>query len=83
MDQGEGLLIPKCTSVHTWGMRIPIDIVFLKRGQRSFVVTSLHSKVQPWKVLPITDLSSTDVLELPSGRVQQCNLQIGEEICIS
>lgn len=28
-EAGPGLLIPRCFSVHTFGMRFPIDIVFL------------------------------------------------------
>jgi uncharacterized membrane protein (UPF0127 family) len=28
---GEGLLIPRCRSVHTFGMRFPVDVVFLDR----------------------------------------------------
>jgi uncharacterized membrane protein (UPF0127 family) len=26
---GEGLLIPRCRSIHTFGMRTPLDLVFL------------------------------------------------------
>ena len=29
---GEGLLIPRCTSVHTFGMRFDLDLVFLDRA---------------------------------------------------
>ena len=28
-DAGAGLLIPRCASVHTFGMRFPLDIYFL------------------------------------------------------
>ena len=28
---GEGLLIPRCRSVHTFGMRFPLDVWFLDR----------------------------------------------------
>ena len=28
-DAGPGLLIPGCRSIHTFGMRFPIDVVFL------------------------------------------------------
>jgi uncharacterized protein len=28
---GWGLLLPRCRSVHTFGMRFPIDVVFLDR----------------------------------------------------
>jgi len=28
-EAGEGLLIPRCACVHTFGMRFPLDLVFL------------------------------------------------------
>jgi uncharacterized membrane protein (UPF0127 family) len=28
-EAGEGLLIPRCSSVHTFGMRFPLDLWFL------------------------------------------------------
>ncbi|MCB0876269.1 MAG: DUF192 domain-containing protein, partial [Solirubrobacterales bacterium] len=31
---GPGLLIPRCASVHTFGMRFPLDIVFLDDAER-------------------------------------------------
>jgi uncharacterized protein len=31
---GSGLLIPRCSSVHTFGMRFALDIVFLDRNNR-------------------------------------------------
>jgi uncharacterized membrane protein (UPF0127 family) len=35
MPPGHALLIPHCRSVHTFGMRFPIDIEFLdERGER-------------------------------------------------
>jgi hypothetical protein len=30
-EAGAGLLIPRCSSVHTFGMRFPLLIVFLDR----------------------------------------------------
>jgi hypothetical protein len=31
LDPDEALVIPHCTSVHTFGMRFPIDVVFVDR----------------------------------------------------
>jgi uncharacterized membrane protein (UPF0127 family) len=31
LDESEGLLIAPCSSIHTFGMRYPIDVVFLQR----------------------------------------------------
>lgn len=33
-EAGPGLLIPRCRSVHTFGMRFALDLVFLDRGGR-------------------------------------------------
>lgn len=33
-EAGVGLLIPRCSSVHTFGMRFPLDLVFLDRAGR-------------------------------------------------
>src|SRR5438128_1891978 len=35
-EAGEGLLIPRCSSVHTFGMRFPLDLYFL--GEHGEVV---------------------------------------------
>jgi uncharacterized membrane protein (UPF0127 family) len=31
-EVGGGLLIPRCSSVHTFGMRFPLDLLFLSAG---------------------------------------------------
>ena len=33
-EAGPGLLLPRCASVHTFGMRFPLDLVFLDRAGR-------------------------------------------------
>ena len=33
-EAGEGLLIPRCHAVHTFGMRFPLDLIFLDRAAR-------------------------------------------------
>ena len=34
LDTGEGLLIAPCSSIHTFGMRYAIDVVFVDRDAR-------------------------------------------------
>jgi uncharacterized membrane protein (UPF0127 family) len=58
---GEGLLIPRCRSVHTFGMRFPIDIHFLD-GDGELIST--RRAVGPWRV--VRDPSAAAVLELPA-----------------
>jgi uncharacterized membrane protein (UPF0127 family) len=61
-DAGEGLLIPRCRSVHTFGMRFPLDLVFLNPESR---VIRLRRAVPPWRIVRCPDAAS--VLELPSA----------------
>jgi uncharacterized membrane protein (UPF0127 family) len=59
---GSGLLIPRCSSVHTFGMRFELDVYFLDRSGR---VLSVRRRVPPQRVLWCRGASA--VLEIPSG----------------
>src|SRR3954451_8506037 len=59
---GEPLLIPRCRSVHTAGMRFPIDVVFLDpRGRVLRVVRD----VPPWRVVSCRQAAA--VIETAAG----------------
>jgi uncharacterized protein len=58
---GSGLLIPRCRSVHTFGMRFPLDLIFLDAGGR---VIELRRSVPPCRVIRCPGAMA--VLELPS-----------------
>jgi uncharacterized protein len=88
IEKGAAIWFPHCNSVHMWFMRVPLDIVFLKKtgptaGAPTFEVSSLYSDVQPWKVLPLADWAATDVLEFPVGTIGNASLKKGDQICIS
>jgi uncharacterized protein len=59
---GAGLLLPGCRSVHTFGMRFPLDVVFLDRSLRS---VSVRRAVPSRRVA--FELGAQAVLELPAG----------------
>jgi len=58
---GPGLLIPRCASVHTFGMRFELDLVFLDRHQRPLAV---RSRVPPGRLA--WHRGAAAVLEIPS-----------------
>jgi uncharacterized protein len=58
---GAGLLIPRCSSVHTFGMRFALDLLFLDRDGRP---CSVRRAVPPRRLA--WDRRATDVLELPA-----------------
>src|SRR4051812_10626140 len=62
--RGHALLIPRCRSVHTFGMRFPVDIAFLdERGS----VVRLERSVPPRRVLFCRGARA--VLETPSRQL--------------
>jgi len=61
---GVGLLIPRCRSVHTFGMRFPLDVIFLDSDGR---VVDLRRAVPPGRLLRCPGAMA--VLELPSPRL--------------
>jgi uncharacterized protein len=60
---GSGLLIPRCSSVHTFGMRFALDLVFLdERG----TPLAIHRDVRPRRL--VRRRRAAAVLELPAGQ---------------
>jgi uncharacterized membrane protein (UPF0127 family) len=60
-DAGPGLLIPRCSSVHTFGMRFELDVFFLDGSGR---VIAVHRRVPPRRVL--WQRGARAVLEIPA-----------------
>jgi uncharacterized membrane protein (UPF0127 family) len=61
-EAGAGLLIPRCRSVHTFGMRFALDLVFLDGDG---AVISIRRAVPPRRLAGFR--GATAVLELPAG----------------
>lgn len=60
-EVGAGLLIPRCASVHTFGMRFPLDLFFLnERG----APLAIHRQVPPRRL--VSGRGAAAVLEIPS-----------------
>ncbi|HUC00785.1 MAG TPA: DUF192 domain-containing protein [Solirubrobacterales bacterium] len=61
-EAGSGLLIPRCASVHTFGMRFALDLVFLDAEWRPL---ALRRAVPPRRIVGHRGASA--VLEMPAG----------------
>jgi len=75
LPEGEGLWIVPCEGVHTFGMKFPIDVVFLDRRKR---VLKVRPDMGPWRVSLC--LPAHSVLELPAGTAARAGLQRGDEL---
>jgi len=73
----EGLLLIPGGSVHTLGMRFPIDVVFLDRALR---VIGLRPQVAPWR-FALAPAGTRFALELPAGRIAQTQLALNAALC--
>jgi uncharacterized protein len=75
LPTGQGLWIVPCESVHTFGMRFPIDLVYLDRKKK---VKKIRSGLPPWRLSAC--LSAHSVVELSSGTVQMTQTQPGDKL---
>ncbi len=60
-EAGPGLLIPRCSSVHTFGMRFALDLYFLDERGR---VLSVRRGAPPRRV--VWRRGASAILEIPS-----------------
>lgn len=63
LGEGQGLLLHPCRAVHTFGMRYPIDCVYLSAGWQ---VLDVAADLEPNRFGPVV-AGAAMVLELPAG----------------
>jgi hypothetical protein len=78
MPEGEALVFPRCRQVHTFGMRFPIDVLFVDRRGR---VARAVSNMKPGRLTAWVIRSRTTV-ELPAGAIVNSDTQTSDEIAI-
>jgi uncharacterized membrane protein (UPF0127 family) len=75
LDEGAGLWIVPCESVHTFFMKFPIDLVYLDERHK---VCKVRGAVAPWRISAC--LTAHSVLELPSGTAARTRTQPGDQL---
>ncbi len=73
LEPGEGMWIVPCEAVHTFGMRFPIDLVYVDSKKR---VKKVRSGVTPWRLSAC--LSAHSVIELAVGAIRASNTEPGD-----
>jgi uncharacterized protein len=74
---GEGLHITPCNSIHTFFMRIPIDVAFL---DAQGVIVKQFSALPPWRASSVY-FQARSVLELPAGTLAASGTREGDRLC--
>jgi uncharacterized protein len=75
LEPGEGLWIAPCESVHTFGMKFPIDVVFLSKKKQV-----LKTRPDMVKSRIAFSLRAYSVLELPAGTLAQTRTAAGDQL---
>lgn len=76
--EGEGLLLRPCMGIHTFGMKFPIDVIFLDKDNR--VVTTRENMAA--NRMSSVHFSATGVLELPAGTLTGLRIAVGDRVVI-
>jgi uncharacterized membrane protein (UPF0127 family) len=76
LEKGESLWIRPCNSVHTVGMKFPIDILFLDLENR---VIGVSERMPPNRLSRIF-FKARSVLELPAGALSASVTEVGHRI---
>jgi uncharacterized protein len=79
LAQQQGLLLIPGGSIHTIGMRFPIDVVFLDRRMR---VLSVAPQIPPQRFC-LAPPHTARVLELAAGRIAAVGLLIGSYLVVA
>jgi uncharacterized protein len=76
LDPECGLLIKPSSGIHTFGMRFSIDVVALSKGLQ---VLKLWPALPPFRITS-TSLKTHCVLELPAGQINNCRINVGDQL---
>lgn len=76
LNDGEGMIIRPCSSIHTFFMKFPIDVVFL---DKSLKILKISSSMPSWRISGCL-LGCTEVIELKAGAMKKAGVSAGEYI---
>lgn len=77
LGEDEGLLIVPCPSIHMFGMKFSLDVVFVTE---EMTVTDIRENIAPRQMYVAKDNAGKpySALEMPIGSVARCGVQIGD-----
>lgn len=81
VESSEGLLFANCNAIHTVFMRIPIDVIYLRKiSQKYFEVVRVDIHVKPYRIF-LPEFGADHVLETKANRCEV--LKRGDRLCLS
>ena len=76
--EGTALIIAPCNGIHTFFMRMTIDVVFVSRGGQ---VLKTYSDLPAWRIA--FAIRAFAAIELPAGTVERSETQRGDYLLLA
>ncbi|MBV8580482.1 MAG: DUF192 domain-containing protein [Candidatus Eremiobacteraeota bacterium] len=76
IEPDEGLWFERCTSIHTFGMRSAIDVVFADARGR---VLALKNRLVPGRIA-FAPPGATTIVELGPGALDRLTILVGDQL---
>ncbi len=76
LEPGEALVISPCNSVHMFGMKFAIDVLFVKKD--GTVVRAIPN-LKPWRATRIY-FTAKHTIELPVGAIEASGTEKGDRL---
>ncbi|KPK21937.1 MAG: hypothetical protein AMJ76_01370 [Dehalococcoidia bacterium SM23_28_1] len=78
LEEGEGLLLAPCSSVHTFFMRFPIDVIFMDREGK---VVKVAPALRPFR-LALGGRGARDAVEVTAGTAARADTAVGDRLAV-
>ncbi len=78
LEEGEGLLLSPCSSVQTFFMRFPIDVIFVDGEAR---VVKVVAGLKPFR-LALGGRGARDTLETAAGSTARSGTAVGDRLVV-
>ncbi len=75
LEQGDGMLITPCNSIHTFFMKISIDVIYLSKSNQILAIKHSMKPQRFWR-----SWNASSVLELMAGQARISELQNGDTL---
>jgi len=72
------MVIAPCSSVHTFFMQFPIDVIFVRRDGR---IRKIAANVAPWRLAG--SIGAFAVIELAAGAAQAARVERGQTLLLT
>jgi uncharacterized membrane protein (UPF0127 family) len=76
LQEGHGLALRPCSSIHMFFMRFPLDVVFVDGDG---AVVHVYHGLRPWRMSRIVRRAKA-AIELPDGTLERAGVRVGDVV---